>query len=65
MLMVQEGNIHCVSQRLSIEPSSITTSICALENALGFNLIKRGKEYQKSYLNGKKGTRFIDLPQSY
>ena len=57
MLMVREGSIHFVSQRLSIAPSLITTSVCALENELGFNLIKR-QEYQKSYLNGKR-TRFL------
>ncbi|MFW3348917.1 LysR family transcriptional regulator [Klebsiella pasteurii] len=60
MLMVQEGNIHCVSQRLSIEPSSITTSICALENALGFNLIKRGRNIRKVILT-EKGHAFYRL----
>lgn len=35
MLMVREGSIHFASQRLSIAPSLITTSICALENELG------------------------------
>ena len=47
MLMVREGSVHFVSQRLSIAPSLITTSVCALENELGFNLIKRGHAFYR------------------
>lgn len=57
MLMVREGSIHIASQRLGIVPSLITTSVCALENELGFNLI-RAEEYQKSYSNGERA-RFL------
>ncbi|MFW3802368.1 helix-turn-helix domain-containing protein, partial [Klebsiella quasipneumoniae] len=42
-VMVQTGNIHHTAQRFGIDAASITTSICALENEIGFNLIVRGK----------------------
>ena len=60
MLMVREGSIHFVSQRLSIAPSLITTSVCALENELGFNLIKRGRNIRKVILT-EKGHAFYRL----
>ncbi|WP_227628596.1 LysR family transcriptional regulator [Klebsiella oxytoca] len=60
MLMVREGSIHFASQRLSIAPSLITTSICALENELGFNLITRGRSIRKVILT-EKGHAFYRL----
>ena len=60
MLMVREGSIHFASQRLSIAPSLITTSICALENELGFNLITRGRNIRKVILT-EKGHAFYRL----
>lgn len=60
MHMVQGGSIHDASQRLGIEPSSITTSVCALENTLGFNLIKRGRNIRKVILT-EKGHAFYRL----
>ncbi|MFQ9622274.1 MAG: hypothetical protein ACLR17_09135 [Enterobacteriaceae bacterium] len=38
----------------------ITTSVCALENELGFNLIKRGRNIRKVILT-EKGHAFIGL----
>ena len=60
MLMVREGSIHIASQRLGIVPSLITTSVCALENELGFNLITRGRNIRKVTLT-EKGHAFYRL----
>lgn len=64
MLMVREGSIHIASQRLGIVPSLITTSVCALENELGFNLITRGRNIRKVTLT-EKGALFTGLLQNY
>lgn len=60
MLMVREGDLHLASQRLGITPASITSSICTLENELGFNLIRRGRNIRKVILT-EKGHAFYRL----
>lgn len=60
MLMVQTGDIHQAAQRLATDPLLITASICALENSLGFNLIKRGRNIRKVILT-EKGLAFYRL----
>ncbi|HFQ6792401.1 TPA: LysR family transcriptional regulator [Klebsiella quasipneumoniae] len=59
-VMVQTGNIHHTAQRFGIDAASITTSICALENEIGFNLIVRGKNIRKVILT-EKGKAFYKL----
>ena len=59
-VMVQTGNIHHTAQRFGIDAASITTSICALENEIGFNLIVRGKNIRKVILT-EKGKAFYNL----
>lgn len=59
-VMVQTGNIHHTTQRFGIDAASITTSICALENEIGFNLIVRGKNIRKVILT-EKGKAFYKL----
>ncbi|RRY15687.1 LysR family transcriptional regulator [Klebsiella quasipneumoniae] len=59
-VMVQTGNIHHTAQRFGIDAASITTSICALENEIGFNLIVRGKNIRKVIL-AEKGKAFYKL----
>lgn len=59
-VMVQTGNIHNTAQRFGIDAASITTSICALENEIGFNLIVRGKNIRKVILT-EKGKAFYKL----
>ncbi|MBZ9579492.1 LysR family transcriptional regulator [Klebsiella quasivariicola] len=59
-VMVQTGNIHHTAQRFGIDAASITTSICALENEIGFNLIVRGKNIRKVILT-EKGKDFYKL----
>ncbi|WP_413621191.1 helix-turn-helix domain-containing protein, partial [Klebsiella quasipneumoniae] len=51
-VMVQTENIHYTAQRLGIDAAAVTTSICALENEIGFNLILRGKNISNC-LEGK------------
>ena len=51
-VMVQTENIHHTAQRLGIDAAAVTTSICALENEIGFNLILRGKNISNC-LEGK------------
>lgn len=59
-VMVQTENIHHTAQRLGIDAAAVTTSICALENEIGFNLILRGKNIRKLILT-EKGRAFYKL----
>uniref|UniRef100_A0A483KEN6 LysR family transcriptional regulator n=1 Tax=Klebsiella quasipneumoniae TaxID=1463165 RepID=A0A483KEN6_9ENTR len=59
-VMVQTENIHHTAQRLGIDAAAVTTSICALENEIGFNLILRGKNIRKVILT-EKGRAFYKL----
>lgn len=60
---VREGTFQRAADRMSLNPSAVNLEICALENELGFALLKKGKNIRRVILTTRGEYFYALLPE--